>query len=45
MPTAATRMERSKIVHEPGHRFVVVIEVGVLYHQLGDGDAMVEQLD
>ncbi|MER7491144.1 Scr1 family TA system antitoxin-like transcriptional regulator [Streptomyces pharetrae] len=45
VPTAATRMERSEIVHEPGHRFVVVIEVGVFYHQLGDGDAMAAQLD
>ncbi|WP_432041398.1 helix-turn-helix domain-containing protein [Streptomyces cadmiisoli] len=41
---AAARMERSKIVHEPGHRFVMVIEEAVLYHQLGDADAMAAQL-
>lgn len=41
---AAARMERSKIVHEPGHRFVMVIEESVLYHQLGDADAMAAQL-
>ncbi|MET9814378.1 helix-turn-helix transcriptional regulator [Streptomyces sp. NPDC006355] len=41
---AAARMERSKIVHEPGHRFVMVIEESVLYYQLGDADAMAAQL-
>ncbi|MGI5197103.1 helix-turn-helix domain-containing protein [Streptomyces sp. CA-288835] len=41
---AAARMERSKIVHEPGHRFVMVIEEGVLYYRLGDADAMAAQL-
>ncbi|MDH6213799.1 helix-turn-helix domain-containing protein [Streptomyces pseudovenezuelae] len=41
---AAARMERSKIVHEPGHRFVMVIEESVLYHQLGDADTMAAQL-
>ncbi|MCX4743517.1 helix-turn-helix domain-containing protein [Streptomyces antibioticus] len=41
---AAARMERSKIVHEPGHRFVMVIEEAVLKHQMGDSDAMAAQL-
>lgn len=41
---AAARVEHSRIVHEPGHRFVMVIEESVLYHQLGDTDAMAAQL-
>ena len=41
---AAARVERSKIIHERGHRFVMVIEEGVLRHQLGDADAMAAQL-
>lgn len=41
---AAARLERSKIVHEPGHRFVMVIEESVLYYQMGDADAMAAQL-
>ncbi|MGW2226632.1 helix-turn-helix domain-containing protein [Streptomyces formicae] len=41
---AASRVERSKVIHEPGHRFVLVIEEAALYHQLGDGDAMAAQL-
>ncbi|MFE9432142.1 helix-turn-helix domain-containing protein [Streptomyces sp. NPDC006640] len=41
---AAARLERSKIIHEPGHRFVLLIEEGVLRFQLGDSDAMAAQL-
>lgn len=41
---AAARVERSKIIHEPGHRFVMLIEEGVLRYQLGDSDAMAAQL-
>ncbi|MGW5336577.1 helix-turn-helix domain-containing protein [Streptomyces bauhiniae] len=41
---AAARVERSKVIHEPGHRFVLVIEEGVLRYQLGDQDAMAAQL-
>ncbi|MET8025091.1 helix-turn-helix domain-containing protein [Streptomyces avermitilis] len=41
---AAARLERSQIIHEPGRRFVMLIEEGVLYYQLGDGDAMAAQL-
>ncbi|MFE9645327.1 helix-turn-helix domain-containing protein [Streptomyces sp. NPDC006365] len=40
----AARLERSRIIHEPGHRFVVVIEEAVLSYQLGDEDAMAAQL-
>ncbi|MFE6483374.1 helix-turn-helix domain-containing protein [Streptomyces sp. NPDC057757] len=38
------RVERSRIIHEPGHRFVMLIEEAVLYSQLGDEDAMAAQL-
>lgn len=41
---AVARLERSQIIHEPGRRFVMLIEEAVLYHQLGDGDAMAAQL-
>jgi len=41
---AAARIERSKVIHEPGHRFVMLIEEGVLRFQLGDSDAMAAQL-
>jgi hypothetical protein len=37
---AAARLERSQIIHEPGHRFVMLIEEAVLYYQLGDAEAM-----
>jgi transcriptional regulator with XRE-family HTH domain len=41
---ARARIERSRILHEPGHRFVVVIEEPVLYCQVADPDAMAAQL-
>ncbi|MFJ2002191.1 helix-turn-helix domain-containing protein [Streptomyces chartreusis] len=41
---AAARVERSRVIHEPGHRFVMLIEESVLYSQLGDADAMAAQL-
>jgi len=41
---ARARVERSRIVHEQGHRFVVVIEEAVLYCQVADPDAMAAQL-
>lgn len=41
---AAARLERSQIIHEPGHRFVMLIEEAVLYYQLGDAEAMAAQL-
>lgn len=40
----AARLERSRIIHERGHQFVMVIEEPVLYYQLGDPDAMAAQL-
>ncbi|MFF4347842.1 helix-turn-helix domain-containing protein [Streptomyces sp. NPDC001530] len=41
---AAARVQRSQVIHEPGHRFVFLIEEAVLYYQLGDEDAMAAQL-
>lgn len=40
----AARLERSRIIHEPRHRFAMVIEEPVLYYRLGDSDAMAAQL-
>lgn len=41
---AAARVERSRVIHEPGHRFVLLMEEGVLRHQIGGADAMAAQL-
>ncbi|WP_425443501.1 DUF5753 domain-containing protein [Streptomyces monashensis] len=41
---AAARVQRSQVIHEPGHRFVFLIEEAVLYYQLGDAEAMAAQL-
>lgn len=41
---AAARLDRSKIIHEPGRRFVMLIEESVLTYQLGDSAAMAAQL-
>jgi transcriptional regulator with XRE-family HTH domain len=41
---AAARVQRSQIIHESGHRFLLLIEEAVLYYQLGDSDAMAAQL-
>ncbi len=41
---AAARLERSKVIHEPGHRYVFLVEEAVLYYQLGNADAMAAQL-
>lgn len=41
---ARARVERSRIIHEPGRRFVLLVEESVLYHQMGDSDAMAAQL-
>ncbi|WP_329370134.1 helix-turn-helix domain-containing protein [Streptomyces sp. NBC_01483] len=40
----AARLERSRIIHEPGRRFVMVVEEPVFYYQLGDQEAMAAQL-
>ncbi|MFD7181297.1 Scr1 family TA system antitoxin-like transcriptional regulator [Streptomyces sp. NPDC059904] len=34
----------SRIIHQSGHRFLLVIEEGALRYQLGDHDAMAAQL-
>jgi transcriptional regulator with XRE-family HTH domain len=41
---AAARVQRSQVIHEPGHRFVFLIEEAALYYQLGDHEAMAAQL-
>lgn len=41
---AAARVERSRVIHEPGHRFVLLIEEAALRYQLGSPDAMAAQL-
>ncbi|MFE3471343.1 MULTISPECIES: helix-turn-helix transcriptional regulator [unclassified Streptomyces] len=41
---AAARVERSRIIREPGHRVVLLIEESVLYFQLGSADAVAAQL-
>ncbi|WP_432059989.1 helix-turn-helix domain-containing protein [Streptomyces sp. S1] len=41
---AATRVERSRIIHQAGRRFVVVIEESTLRYRLGSGDDMAAQL-
>ncbi|MEE1799920.1 helix-turn-helix transcriptional regulator [Streptomyces sp. JV176] len=41
---ARARVERSRVIHEPGHRFVLVVEEAVLRYRIGDADAMAAQL-
>lgn len=41
---ATARVRRAQVIHEPGHRFVFLIEEAVLYYQLGDAEAMAAQL-
>ncbi|MET9515968.1 helix-turn-helix transcriptional regulator [Streptomyces sp. NPDC002994] len=38
------RLERSRILHEPGHHFVLLVEETALHHHVGDADAMAAQL-
>jgi transcriptional regulator with XRE-family HTH domain len=40
----AARLERSRVLHEPGHHFVFVIDEAALRHQVADADAMAAQL-
>ncbi|WP_407560678.1 helix-turn-helix domain-containing protein [Streptomyces sp. 184] len=40
----AARLERSRIIQEPGHRFVLLIEEAVLRYKVGDSEAMAAQL-
>jgi hypothetical protein len=41
---ARARVERSRVIHQAGRRFLLVVEEGVLYHQMGSADAMAAQL-
>ncbi|MGD3106469.1 helix-turn-helix domain-containing protein [Streptomyces sp. YGL11-2] len=41
---AAARVQRSRVIHESGRRVVLLVEESVLYHQVGDTDAMAAQL-
>jgi transcriptional regulator with XRE-family HTH domain len=41
---ARARVERSRIIHEQGHRFVMVVEEPVLYCQIADPEPMAAQL-
>ncbi|MFJ4823695.1 DUF5753 domain-containing protein [Streptomyces bacillaris] len=38
------RLARSRVVHEGDHRFALLIEEAVLYHQVCDGPELAEQL-
>ncbi|QNP71726.1 helix-turn-helix transcriptional regulator [Streptomyces roseirectus] len=41
---ARARVERSRVLHEPGRRAVFVIEESVLHHRISDADTMAAQL-
>ncbi|MFF0257897.1 helix-turn-helix domain-containing protein [Streptomyces microflavus] len=41
---ARARVDRSRVIHERGHRFVLLIEESVLHYRIGDADAMAAQL-
>lgn len=41
---ARARVERSRIIHEPGRRFVFVVEEAALRYRVCDADAMAAQL-
>lgn len=41
---ARARVDRSRVIHEQGHRFVIVVEESVLRYQMADSDAMAAQL-
>lgn len=40
----AARVERSRVIREPGRRFVFLVEEAVLNYRIGDADAMAAQL-
>ncbi|MCF3177006.1 DNA-binding protein [Streptomyces sioyaensis] len=42
---ARARVERSRVIHEPGRHFDLVVEEAVLHHQLGDTKVMTAQLE
>jgi transcriptional regulator with XRE-family HTH domain len=39
------RMKRNKVLCQPGHRFVIIIEESVLRYQIGSAEVMTGQLD
>ncbi|MGW0860976.1 helix-turn-helix domain-containing protein [Streptomyces sp. NPDC002611] len=41
---ARARVDRSRVIHEPGHRFVFVVEEDALRHQICGADEMAAQL-
>ncbi|WP_229852428.1 DUF5753 domain-containing protein [Streptomyces albospinus] len=42
---AAARVKRSGVIHEPGHRFELLVEEAVLRYQIADPEVMADQLD
>ncbi|MFC7219208.1 helix-turn-helix domain-containing protein [Streptomyces polyrhachis] len=40
----SARLERSRIIHEPGRRFVLLIEEAALRYRIGEAEAMAGQL-
>lgn len=40
----AARLDRSRIIHEPGRKFLLLVEEQALHHRVGDSDAMAAQL-
>ncbi|MFF4514789.1 Scr1 family TA system antitoxin-like transcriptional regulator [Streptomyces mirabilis] len=44
LEAARARVERSRVIYEPGHRVVVVLEEHVLRCQMADAEAMAAQL-
>ncbi|WP_413115848.1 helix-turn-helix domain-containing protein [Streptomyces sp. CY1] len=41
---AHARMDRSRVIHEAGHRFAILLEESVLHYQIGDADVMAAQI-
>lgn len=41
---ARARVDRSRVIHEPGHRFVFLVEEAALRYQIAETDAMAAQL-
>lgn len=43
-PRQYVRCKRSSVIHEPGHRFALLIEEAALHYRIGGSDAMAAQL-
>lgn len=41
---AQARMKRSQVIHERGHRFVLLVEESILRYRIGDAETMAGQL-